>query len=396
MRQVLTHVHHHIRPGGGPAGYLYNLATALGQLREERIRVVTTDVSDVRAYDGTYISWGGRLRRALPRPVAKRLALYAEVTRWMKWTVPETIRKMICEDEAVVFHDVRMAAAYTRTCEVPGQRVFVMPHSPADYTTEFLMNVGCNELRMPGLGRVLGEWEMRAYERCTGLVVPCLEALDGYFCASPLLRSRLGRLQKHPIPTGAPALRPRLTRDQARRTLGVSESTCLVGFVGRYHWHKGFDIYLETVSHNIPGVTFISAGNGPIAPLPDTESYRNLGWRSVDIADVMNALDVLVVPNRVTYLDLVILEAFSLGKAVVSTRTGGNKWLATKTPGLVLVDEISSSGLAKALRSKSRDSWIRLGRFNEEAYSKMFTMEHMIQRYVSLLRTLRHGQFDEL
>ena len=61
----------------------------------------------------------------------------------------------------------------------------------------------------------------------------------------------------------------------------------------------------------------------------------------------MNAVDVVVIPNRNTYFDLVILEALSYGKIVITSNTGGNLSIASDTKALILFDNTETDLLEK-------------------------------------------------
>jgi len=69
---------------------------------------------------------------------------------------------------------------------------------------------------------------------------------------------------------------------------------------------------------------FFSAGAGEIQ---EAESnVFNLGWRK-DIAEIISAMDLIIVPNTVTYFDLLPIESLMLGTPVAVSAVGGNKWL---------------------------------------------------------------------
>ncbi len=78
----VVHVHLAIGPGGGPAGYLYNLRQAL---------------------------------------------LLSDAIEYMR------------QSKVLVFHDWTLLTRYFHTVErSPSQRVYLMPHTPTDYSTDLL------------------------------------------------------------------------------------------------------------------------------------------------------------------------------------------------------------------------------------------------------------------
>ena len=94
---------------------------------------------------------------------------------------------------------------------------------------------------------------------------------------------------------------------------------------------KGYDrlvkIYPELKQRGIEVV--VAGGKGGIA-YPLDSGWHELGYIS-DVPNLIHASDVIVIPNRNTYFDLIILEALSQGRIVISSNTGGNIDIAKET-----------------------------------------------------------------
>ena len=69
------------------------------------------------------------------------------------------------------------------------------------------------------------------------------------------------------------------------------------------------------------------------------ERWIEVGWTD-EPHSLTNASDCLVVPNRQTYFDLVILEGLSLGIPIVTSMTGGNKYFKKEKCGGVFYTKI--------------------------------------------------------
>lgn len=134
------------------------------------------------------------------------------------------------------------------------------------------------------------------------------------------------------VTTGLPEIKSSLSKAEARNLIGLPLNKMVVGYFGRYHSHKGYDIYrqgIELLSAR-DDILFISAGIGPLDVL-SSNNYINFGWRT-DIQNLITACDIIVLPNRYTYFDLLPLECLSLSRPVAISRIGGNLKLERLCP----------------------------------------------------------------
>lgn len=112
-------------------------------------------------------------------------------------------------------------------------------------------------------------------------------------------------------------------RERVRAGLDIAASALVVGHVGRFAPVKNHAFILEVFSELLklrPDAVLLLAGDGEL--LPDTErraselgisgSVRFLGVRS-DVSDLMQAMDVFVMPSLYEGLPLVLVEAQASG-----------------------------------------------------------------------------------
>jgi len=126
---------------------------------------------------------------------------------------------------------------------------------------------------------------------------------------------------------------PRATRpaSDVRRELGAAPGTSLVLGVGRLHPQKGWPILLEAVARLRPPrpVRVVIAGEGPLegdlrarlAAL-HLEGVVSLVGARPDAVDLLAAADVVVVASSWESGPLVLAEAMTLGRPVVTTPVG--------------------------------------------------------------------------
>ena len=120
------------------------------------------------------------------------------------------------------------------------------------------------------------------------------------------------------------------------------------------------------------------------------DELRFLGFRS-DVADLLTASDLFVLPSRAEGLPISLLEAMSHRLPVVCTRVGGNPELVAhgETGFLVPVDD--PAALSGAMESVARDPALRrrLGDAGEARVRERFSFDRTTDRYEAIYRRVR-------
>ena len=146
---------------------------------------------------------------------------------------------------------------------------------------------------------------------------------------------RAGARDVRVVPALAPPLAPAgRSRDEVRDELGLDGGRPLVVAVGRLHPQKGYDVLLEAVARweagdrVRPAPLVAIAGDGPLeAELAERIRAERLpvlllGRRS-DVADLLAAADLCVLPSRWEGSPFTGQEALRAGTPLVATRAGG-------------------------------------------------------------------------
>jgi glycosyltransferase involved in cell wall biosynthesis len=146
---------------------------------------------------------------------------------------------------------------------------------------------------------------------------------------------RLGARDVRTAPASAPPLPP-ASRGAAdvRAELGLDGDRPLVLAVGRLHPQKGYDVLLDAVARlrrdDPPAAQPLVAiaGDGPLeaelgARIAADELPVRLLGRRTDVADLLAAADLCVLPSRWEARSLTAQEALRAGTPLVATRTGG-------------------------------------------------------------------------
>ena len=146
---------------------------------------------------------------------------------------------------------------------------------------------------------------------------------------------RLGARDVRVVPALAPPL-PAAARSRAevRAELGVDDGRPLVVAIGRLHPQKGYDVLFDAVARweregqLNPAPLVAIAGDGPLETqlgeriMAERLPIVLLGRRS-DVADLLGAADLCVLPSRWEGSPFTAQEALRAGTPLVSTRAGG-------------------------------------------------------------------------
>ena len=128
-------------------------------------------------------------------------------------------------------------------------------------------------------------------------------------------------------------VRPRTSPELVRRDLGISPDDAVVGTVGRLVPVKGLEYLLLAalgLRHQLRNAKYLIVGDGVSrSQLQEVVEQTGLkdkvifsGYRE-DVYDLINAMDVFVLPSIDEGIPTVLLEAMALQKPIVATSVGG-------------------------------------------------------------------------
>lgn len=384
---VVTEV---IRAGGGPSGYVNNLRCGLAQISDEE-RAVTFDFAareiGVRrsaigggAFNGA--GWLFFLRKifSITKLLVKKLQLkYYLAPHFYKW------RKVIRGADVVIVqgyqepHLFRYARRWQKC-------VIYMPHSPSLCADEYKMmceNGGARFERH--IYARMFNVEREFFRDASVIVFPSENSSTAYKVAfSSELMSACVRYVKSGVDV------PRRYMD-AQMSRPCQKEVVEIYFLGRYVSHKGFDLFCEA-ANMLDGAKlkarFFCAGAGPLSV--SSPDVIDLGWRE-DIFEIISRADIIVVPNRIAYYDLLPLECAALGKPLVMTAVGGNLDQLNDLLDSVAC-EPAPGDLAYAIENavqllRAQSDW---GRKNRVSYASNFSSLALAKRWEQLVLDCLH------
>jgi glycosyltransferase involved in cell wall biosynthesis len=176
-----------------------------------------------------------------------------------------------------------------------------------------------------------------------------------------------------------------LDKSEARKSIGVSESGMLIGWMARMTSVKNPNLLLQVASR-LPDVQFVMAGGGELLETIKSNAPGNvnvIGW--ADAATFWSAVDIAISTSDNEGMPVALIEAQLSGVPVIASNVGSNsEVIQDEITGLMAsksVDSlvgaldrfISLPGLVKVLGDKGR-----------ERSSKEFNRQRMIQAHFDL------------
>lgn len=390
---------------GGPSGYLYQLKLGLEGAKITDIRVVSYG-----EHAGEYTTNSNNISRKILRKLIKTFLMnifpdtyftivtsHTESVRMKK--CEEVLKEILYSDDSVRFlhfHFVGDIILYDNIKKsiIP---TILTSHSPEAFHIEIThdteailrQRVIFDKTRKFLLSKYFRYWKQideKAFTIANYLMFPCEEAMEPYLETWPEFQKIIKAKTVFFVPTGVSPLEYNLQRDHVREKYGIPKDAFVVSYVGRHNLVKGYDLLCkaaEMVWKKNPNVYFLIAGKEfPLKGLKD-KRWIEVGWTNTP-GNIVSASDVFVLPNRRTFFDLVLLEVMSIGKPVIVSFTGGNKFVAKQTSGVITFERENVSELAKRILDFSilkQEEIEKFGLENRILYENFYTPEKFARRY---------------
>ena len=198
---------------------------------------------------------------------------------------------------------------------------------------------------------------------------------------------------------------PKVNGRLKRAALGLEpDAWPVLGWCGRMSPEKGLSVLLRSlpdVVRQYPRVRLLLMGDGTLRKELEDQAeqegvashVRFLGARA-DVPEVLQLLDLFVLPSLREGLPLVLLEAMAAGIPIVATDVGGNHQAVTDGVTGYLVPSENPAALARAINQLLDDDTTRR-RFSSEAqrrFAEQFTISRMVERYDEVYRQCLAGK----
>lgn len=194
-----------------------------------------------------------------------------------------------------------------------------------------------------------------------------------------------------------PTRLPAVVREQ----LGAGATTPVIGCFAHLSPKKGWaELFqaIPTVLRSFPDANFWCVGEGPLRQQLVDEARREgflsrvrlTGYRR-DVADLMRAVDVVVLPSHREPLGLVFIEAGLLSRPVIGCTSGGAPELIQQNESGLLVPPYDPTALASAIKTlldnpqRARE----MGRRGNELARAEFTWEKYLDNLEQIYDRMR-------
>jgi glycosyltransferase involved in cell wall biosynthesis len=254
-----------------------------------------------------------------------------------------------------------------------------------------------------------GRLSAAAYVRCERLAARWCDRIVAVseFHREWALQLGIGRPgQVISIPNGVPAERtvPTSSSADVRRALGIGDAF-MVFASGRLAPQKGIEYLVRAaprVREAIPGARIVVAGDGPLedrlaqlsGELGVEDTMQFIGFRA-DIAELLGAADLVVLPSLWEGLSISLLEAMAAAKPIVTTTLGSNREVTNDGAAARLVPPKDVDALAAAIvaLAEAPDERDELARRGQAIQRERYTMEPMLDAYLAEYdRLLAHAR----
>lgn len=181
-----------------------------------------------------------------------------------------------------------------------------------------------------------------------------------------------------------------LTRDDARRALGLAPSDVVVGTLANYYPPKALPAYLETIAALPFRVVIIGDG-------PERDAIRqkhrelNLGERVMlagrrdDASTLLKAFDLFVLPSSKEGMPWALLEAMAARLPCIATDVGACRWMLEPDAGVIVPpDDPKALRDAIAAHASDAETRNRLGEAARRAVESRFRWETTLEKTLEL------------
>lgn len=377
-----------IKPVGGPRGYIYNLKTFFDTHHINNASYFKGDDPKKIKAVSAYSKGNGKVKNKLLKP-ARNFVCYG---------MPLLISRpnpQIESDNYRLLHFHSTLEMYRNRKSLKHYKgiVVLTSHTPMVAHKEIAELLSSDEKKLLDvLYKRLHLIDEYAFNRADYIIFPCKEAEDPYYHTWDKYADIKQRSQYkyRYLPTGICSCQAKVELESIRRQYGIPLDAIVFAFVGRHNKVKGYDRLIE-IGENLlrkyPHVYFLVAGKPePILPVRHPR-WIEVGWTN-DPYSIINAADIFVLPNRETYFDLVLLEALSLGKPILASSTGGNRFFKN-CEGIILFESNEDCKNKMEFLAGSNPRMLEeMGMANKILFDKKFSIDVFGEKYVELINAL--------
>ena len=377
---------------GGPSGYLWNIHEFLREEPEEQI-VFYSDIinKESRSSNIVFRFFLWVLYRLRLNCIFDIVFNYAS-----KGALSETEIDVIKTFDYVHFHSISSAIGYNSLIKKCGPKTILTTHTPEPLINELCGGKSVFRDFILSTGSIRNYFirkEVKALDSVNYLMYPVRHAIECYTNTSCIYRDFFDKMDVQRKTFYVPTCIPDKSIDRnisILASLNIPEGAKKICYVGRHTDVKGYP-YLKEIASKLfdqnNDIYFVLGGAFNESEIVRHKNWIELGWVNTD--QLLNEIDVFVLPNKQTYFDLIALEILRSGTPLITTLTGGNKDLHdVNKGGIVFIPENDADSAAKILKDIFSKDINELGKKNRELFLETFIISHYVHNYIDAIKKL--------
>ncbi len=373
---------------GGPSGYLYILKSGLKRIN-----------SNIQV-----ISFGKKSTHHVKKETVQKTNFISIMMQELYSCISilfyhkkngKRLYNLLKDFDVIHVHSVENAYSLSKVRKLKAD-ILLTPHRPEPFCQEAI-NILTNKYHVqysfPLLKLIYIYVEAKAYKAVSGFIFPSKGAMNIYKRFPGFEKGRKGKAVQYVL-TGVADKASLYQKGKYRHRFSLNDDDKVLVYVGRHSSIKGYDRLKNNADFFQKNqINLICAGEYDDQSIPQKKIWHECGYIE-DVYNLLGDADVVVVPNRNTYFDLIIIEALSMGKIVLSTNTGGNLDISRLCKGLILFDtENEADFKEKLLKIFSLDCEKKtlLERQSREFYENYCTVEQFARNYIAAVEKIGEG-----
>lgn len=371
-----------LAPVGGPRGYLYNLKQEIDRRGLRNIYFLPPSEKSKIVLP----SFLSGIWNSLSYTFSLYKGLYGN---------NHSAQIDLNEFDIIHFHDTWRMFISQDSLKTYKGKVVLTSHSPTILSKEW--HDEASKMKKHLCGKMLKDlirMDEYAFNRAHYILFPCKEAEEPYEHAwshfKDLKASKKERFLYNP--SGIVGKTVKESREFICEKYGIPSDAVIFSYAGRHNSIKGYDDLknmAEIILAKNPKAYFLIAGKeNPLSGL-NHPRWIEVGWTN-DPHSLIGASDAFVLPNKETYFDLILLEVLSLGKMVVASESGGNKYFKKwDGKGIYLYNKQSEAvQLLEKIAKMTTDEKHQAEAASLSIFSSNFTIELFVDRYLDIISRL--------
>lgn len=391
MKELIYLDENALSPAGGPLGVGYYIHEETSKDNDSSISFLKSDVAvkDREARQKRILYKFPHMTKIV------RSLRHIKDYKTMLYSPKDNSDKLMGYD-IVHFHSTKDMYSQRKSLEKFKGKTVLTSHSPIPLFQELYAACATNferrfyEKRM----KDFEEMDKWSFLNADYIIFPCPDAEEPYFnnwkAYSEIKKTRSDSYRY--VLTGISERKSKVSKEDIRKKYEISSESFVVVYVGRHNEVKGYG-NLKKIGEDLLGsnndIQFLIAGKeAPLTRLHH-DSWTEVGFTK-DPYSLIAAGDVFILPNNETYFDLVFIEVLSLGKIIIASRTGGNRYYEKAgVKGVFLYDTLDEAEqLIEKIKKMPIEDRIDLERANKEFYKKNLTSRIFYENYKKTIDSL--------